>query len=225
MKNGLQNQYFKEEKYILNWKIEDKYIPIVVIRHDIDDKNDLINAIYTKKYQTFIINQNDEYFKVPSFGYIETEVLKDLYYYDYGVLYEQIDKSDINEYTFDILNEFALKLIQVYDENKDQKLLHLAAYLLNKLEEFECNKPYIIINQLQIKKRLGTFSNTDTKILQDMNVEELPFLCVINILLDNKEKANYYFKQMSGEDQALFLNYPIYHLYQELERKSLFIDS
>lgn len=48
MKRGLKNNLLTEKYHTYNWMLGDKYVPVIVIRHDNDEENDLCNAIYTK---------------------------------------------------------------------------------------------------------------------------------------------------------------------------------
>ena len=82
MKNGLYNKDLTDQRHIFNWKIEDKYMPVIVSRHDNDEKNDLMNAIYTRKHQTFDTDEKGHYFRVPLFVIIDRHILDNLYYYD-----------------------------------------------------------------------------------------------------------------------------------------------
>ena len=163
-----------------------------------------------------IINDKGEYYKVPLFGHADREILANLYYYNYARFYEQIDSADVNVYTLDSLNHTALRLIQAYDINRDEKLLDIAEYQLKKIEEFEKNKIYYKINMLQIIKRRGLFSNKEIMILKGLNTENLQEMFGINVLLEDKEKARKIYGQMSKEEQEFIAEYPIYYLYQNL---------
>lgn len=218
VKNGLRNQFFKEEAQLLKWKIEDKYMPLLVIRHDYDDKNDLFNVIYSNTHQALASSDDGKQFIIPTFINIDNDILENLYPYNYNRLYEQIDNADINSYTSHILNNGVLKLIHAYDKSNNEHLIKLASYLLNKLEQIEENSPHYIINTLQIKKRIGTFEASDMNALNQISTEEIPVLCGISILLEDKNKADYYLKQMTKEEHSQFIIYPIYYLYQKLSK-------
>lgn len=62
--------------------------PIIVIRHDNDEGNDLGNAIYTRTFRTSISDGKGNYFKVPLFERVDIHVIKKLYRYDYEWLKE-----------------------------------------------------------------------------------------------------------------------------------------
>lgn len=216
LKNGIHNKYFTNQIHIYNWKLENKYIPVIAIRNENDEKNKLINAIYSKENQMFVKNENDEYFKVPILDNIDVQVLSNLYYYNYNYFYEQIDRSDINEFTVNKLNNVALRLVQAYDNNKDEKLLEIALYQLDKLKDLEGEKVYYIINELQIKKRLNELTDEDIRKLKSLDDSDFQILCGINVLLENKEKAKFYYNKLDKDIQVFFAEYPIYNLYKRL---------
>lgn len=214
IRNGEKNRILTETVNFFNWKIEDKYMPVIIIKHD-DGSVELVNGVFSKR-QMAIINDKGEYYKVPLFGHADREILANLYYYNYVRFYEQIDSADVNVYTLDSLNHTALRLIQAYDINGDKKLLDIAEYQLEKIEEFEKDKIYYKINMLQIIKRRGLFSNKEIMILKGLNTENLQEMFGINVLLEDKEKARKIYGQLNKEEQEFIAEYPIYYLYQNL---------
>lgn len=216
IKKGLKNNIFTEKSHIYNWMLEDRYIPIIVTRHDNDERNDLHNAIYTKKYQTSISNDKNEHFIVPLFGRIKEHVIKKLYRYDYAYLKEQIDKEDINEYTAGYLSQVALNLISIFDENKDYNALELAQYQFDKINEIEGNKPYFIINLLQLKKRRESLEEQDIQKLNTITSSDPQMIFGIKVLIGDKDAAKWALENMDKEAQDLIKKWPIYYLYENL---------
>jgi hypothetical protein len=200
-----------------NWKIENKYIPTIIIKNDVDGKNTIINSVYTSKYQVLVSNdEKKEYYKVTSFHHIPGDIFANMYEFDYDFLRKQIDQSEVNEYTTGALNESVLQLINAYDINKDIQLLDLADYQLNRIKK-ESSQSYITtMNQLQIRKRKGILNEDDIIALKDIETDDAGLLCGINILLEEKEKAKFYYNKMTSEEHELFNNYPIYNLYKNL---------
>lgn len=200
-----------------NWKIENKYIPTIIMKNDVDSKNRIINSVYTRKYQVLVSNdEKTEYYKVTSFHHIPGDIFANMYEFDYDILRKQIDQSEVNEYTIGALNESVLQLINAYDINRDIQLLDLADYQLSRIKK-EPNESYITtMNQLQIRKRKGILNEDDIIALKDIETDDAGLLCGINILLEEKEKAKSYYNKMTSEEHELFNNYPIYHLYKNL---------
>ena len=215
MKKGLKNHLLTEKYHIYNWLLEDKYVPVVVIRHDDDEENDLRNAIYTKALQAATTDGKQNYFKVPLFEGVDTHVFQKLYRYDYDWLKKQIDSEDVNEYTSEYLNQAALKLISVFDENKDYEALELAQYQFDKINDMEKDKPYFIINVLQLKKRQGGFTERDIEKLREIvNGSDVQISFGAKVLLGDRDGAEKEFLKMDKETQALIKTYPIFYLYE-----------
>ncbi len=211
----MKNNLFTEKVHIFNWKIEDKYLPVIVSRQD-DETNKVTNAIYTRRVGTSIGDEKGNYYRVPLFTRIDKNVICDLYAYNYDYFYEQIDKADVNEYTTMYLNHAALRLVQAYDANKDKKLLEIAEYLLDKIVNFEGEKVYLLINQFQIKKRQGALTKKEIGFLNNIFTEEIQEQFGIHVLLGNKEEAKRCYEHMGIEEQEEIMDYPIYDLFQSM---------
>lgn len=214
IKRGLKNNLLTKKFHMYNWMIGDKYVPIIVKRHDNDEENDLYNAVYTKIIRTLTIGEGKKYFNVPLFGNIDTKVIKNLYQYDYGILKEQIDNADIDECTVCYLNNSVLKLISVFDEKKDYRALDLAQYQFDKINEIEKDKPYFIINGLQLKKRRENLTEQDIRKLREISVtSDLQISFGVNVLLEKIDKATQVFEKIDKATQDFIKECPIYVLY------------
>ena len=221
MKKGLFNHNFTEKVHIYNWKIEDKYMPLIVVRGEDGGLNRMNGAVLDKSLRTSITNDDNdkEFFVVPIFAYIDWEVMKNLYTYDYDAFYEQIDVADINELTINEINHAALKLISAYDANGDERLLEIADYYFEKLKELEKGKEYFLINQMQIKYRLGELDEEDVISIKSIKIKDPQIIFAKNILLKEKKKAQASWKKLSKEDKAFIKEYPIYTLYKNMHNK------
>lgn len=215
VKKGLKNNLLTEKIHTYNWMFGDKYVPVIVIRHDDDEENDLYNAIYTKVLRATVSGGDGKYFRIPLFENIDIYVIKRLYRYDYEWLKKQIDGADVNEYTTEYLNQAGLNLISIFDENKDYKALELAQYQFDKIEELEKDKPYFIINVLQLKKRRESLTEQDTQKLREVAVtSDLQISFGMNVLLEDNDKATQVFDKMDKETQEFIKKCPIYYLYE-----------
>lgn len=214
IRNKAKNSELEEKVSFFNWEIEDKYMPVIIIKRD-DGSGEVINGVFSKR-EMAVKNDKGEYYKVPLFGYTNYKILANLYYYNYVRFYEQIDDSDVNIFTVDVLNYDALQLIKAYDINGDGKLLDIADYQLQKIEKFEKDKIDYIINKLQIEKRRGLFSDKEITLLKGLNTENPYEIFAISVLLAEKEKAIQLYNQMEEEDQEVISEYPIYYLFRNL---------
>lgn len=217
MKKGLKNNLLTDKYHTYNWMLGNKYVPVIVIRHNNDEENDLRNAVYTKYLQTAVSDGEENYYTIPLFECLDTHVIKKLYRYDYKCLKEQIDEADVNKYTAEYLSQAGLKLISVFDEIKDCKALELAQYLYDKIKEIEKDEVFYIINILQLKKRREKLEEGDIQKLRELIASSEPQVCFgVNVLLENKDKAKQEFEKIDVETQVFIKTCPIYYLYESL---------
>ena len=201
------------------WSYRGKYVPLYILRHaEWGEKNELVNALYTSKYQYFTTIEGDESAKfiTPLFVCCEAELLSNLYKYDYDFFYNQINKSDINEYTVEEFNNEVLKLITVYDITGDDEFLRIADYFLQKIEAVQ-NQDFFAMNRLQIRRRLGIWGESEQNELAAITLEDPESQFGKSVLLGDKEAADKQFALMPPEMQEQYRTYPIYKLYQELQ--------
>lgn len=213
---GAYNSQLKDEfsKYV--WTFGNKCVPLLIIKNG--SKIELTSSVYTNKFVIFLpcAESNDARgYRMPLFVYQDIEILSNLYYYDYDAFHEQIDNSDANEVTSGALLECVLIMINVFDKNHDLHFLDLAEYLLQKLEPFT-NEELILLNRLQIRKRRGTFSDTEINQLNSVKCDDIHILFGKSVLLGCKEQAAIYFQQFSEDDKVMYQGFPIYKLFEEL---------
>ena len=167
-------------------------------------KNELADALYSRKYQTYASpkGREDIKFITPLFIYQSAEIISNLYKYDYEYFYTQVDKADINEYTIEVLNLEVLKLIKAYDICKDEHFLQIADYLAKKLENVQHQEHYTM-NRLQIKKRLGIWGEEEYSEMEAMTNNTAQALFGKFVLLGDREKADYYFHKMIWSPKVL----------------------
>ncbi|MCI8327580.1 MAG: hypothetical protein HFI37_07370 [Lachnospiraceae bacterium] len=148
-----------------------------------------------------------KHFKIPLFEHVDTHVIKKLYRYDYERIKEQIDGADVNEYMAKYLRQAALKLISIFDENKDCEALELA--------QLEKDKPYFIIDILQLKKRRERLTEQDIQKLKKIAAASDSVMSFgANVLLEDKDRAKQAFEKIDKEMQEFIKEYPIYYLYE-----------
>lgn len=132
-------------------------------------------------------------------------------------------KTDITSYEasseyIGIVNLYILKLINHFDNIKEQRYIDLASYLINWLcENSRSEDVNLIINKYQITKRLRSLNTFEIAKLIDIknSNKDIQVQCSINILLDNIKEANLNFKDMSSKEKEAFKDYPIYTLLKD----------
>ena len=209
--NVVQNENFVIE----NWKIEDKYYPILVFLEE--GKSNKLCNIMSKDVNVNVRDAKGETYQLNTMVKIEQNVLNNLYYYDYGKMHQKIDSLEIKDLTYDSFNLVVLKLINVYDYRGDKEILYVAKHQLYKIGQFRNDIVYRI-NDLQIKKRLNIMTKEDIQYLKDIlqNEGQNDILFAANVLLDNEVLAQKYFAMLDKETKKCFKEYPIYTLYKKL---------
>ena len=209
--NIYRGKYLLEDNmiYYYNLEIAGKVYPLLINK---GKKGNIlfVNRIYEGKYQGHIIYENSHY-NVPMFSEINGEVLAKLYKYDYADLYYQIDNSDFNEYTYPTLNYSAICFIRAYDITGNIKLLDIAEYILKKLLDNQDKSNEVILNNIQVKKRRNTMTDSDIRLLKKLaeETDNAQLLCGIYALLDEKKLAQEYFNTLEENIRKDFVKYPI----------------
>lgn len=112
-----------------------------------------------------------------------------------------------------------LEMIKAYDKTSRIELLQMALELCKWLEKREKDNSIHIINRIQCEIRLRDIIDSEidelTK-LMDSNLNNQS-QAAVHILMGNKRMADYYLKSLDEEEKKVFMEYPIYHLYENLK--------
>ena len=198
--------------------LEDKYIPLIILKNEEKNKVEIFNAISDPRSLMSVVDKDGNYYKIPIIAHFSGNIMKNLYQYDIKAIERQMSIAEINEVTEVTMNIVGLNLIHSYDGNPEnnQRLLELAEELFKKmLKKFGAKNLYML-NIIQIKKRQGLLTEKDINILQQMDCIDDNEKCGKYILLENKKKALQFLEIMSYENKQIFKEYPIYTLYTEL---------
>lgn len=110
-------------------------------------------------------------------------------------------------------------MIKAYDKTSRIELLQMALELCKWLEKREKDNSIHIINRIQCEIRLRDIIDSEidelTK-LMDSNLNNQS-QAAVHILMGNKRMADYYLKSLDEEEKKVFMEYPIYHLYENLK--------
>lgn len=204
-----------------NLVVDGKCIPIIVFRDNESGKNEILNAIYTEKYQTYVFDEEGKNYRVPMFVHLDKHILKNLYKYDAEIFEKQILNSEINKVTEETMNLAGLNLIHAYDGDRENnsQFLKMAEELYNKLIGVFGGKNIYTINLLQIKKRMGELDKTEIKALENMRCIGEQEKYAKFVLTDQKEKARQCYEQMKESEKEELKKYPIYTLYVEMQER------
>ncbi|MBS4207202.1 DUF4365 domain-containing protein [Bacillus sp. FJAT-50079] len=114
------------------------------------------------------------------------------------------------------VNYYLLDIIHHYDEvDQDKEILDFAKKMYEHLVKFEGEKDETyFLNVMQIVKRQRKYTQEEiAKIINRKNKATDPFIiCGYLALLGNRTEFDFYFSQLSEEDQDSFKVFPIYKL-------------
>lgn len=198
----------KELPQIINLKAANITVPVMVDRKSSNkyklkslfeeinacvklDNGELISAYLLMKKKSFLLISNMNY------ELITKEILQQEYT-------QELEPHVIN---------FILNGISAYDECRNYELYEM----LLKVSKWQISNHETDINTLnylQILKRNNEISLQEIEKLNDIKTknQELQIKLGAAILLESKMEIKMYWKQMEGEQQALFKKYPIYYL-------------
>lgn len=168
--------------FLYTWKFREKSWPTVV---DVSgDEVKLYGYVFNTNFQFSLGGPDgkDAHGKLPEGAYIvpnflrlEPELLANLYWYDYEAMYEQIDRTVVNEKTADELNGLALNLITAYDLSGNEKLIEVADEVLQRLQKAFPDVVHYAVNSCQIEvRKTGKLSEANCQKLNEMEKTEFP---------------------------------------------------
>ena len=174
----------------------------------------------------------DDAYLVPNYSLLTAEQLASLYYIDYESMFDQIDRSVINDKTRAVLDGLSLKLIAAYDLCGDDRLLEVSRSLLERLIAVYTDAVNLKINMLQIEKRQnGQLSEESREMLSSMrhqvkensgSREEAKICRVLGfcsaVLVDEAEIAKETYAELDQDEKGMVDGMPIMKLYDLLEK-------
>ena len=115
------------------------------------------------------------------------------------------------------------KLINAADlcKNRRQEFLSMALDLCHWLKNEDSGSNHLILNEMQIKKRLGTLNTDDAQALtriwkaagdKSLGTDSLQIEAAASILLGKSDGADYLLEKMEDQERIAFESRPIYFL-------------
>lgn len=220
LKSGKKNELLVEEAESYNLVIDGKCIPVVVFKEKVAGENDILNAIYTEEYQTYVADENGNHYKVPMFVHLNKYILQNLYKYDVETFEKQILNSEINEVTAETMNLAGLNMIHVYDGERknNSRFLKVAQELYQTLISMFGKSNIYMMNLLQIKMRSNGLDKEDIKTLRNIQCVSEQEKYAKYVLMNQKDEAKQCYKKMEESAKQELKKYPIYTLYEEMFR-------
>lgn len=122
----------------------------------------------------------------------------------------------VNDFSFDLTNNFLLELLKYYDLNKQKtEILDLIINIYDYLNQYYPQNIFLFMNKMQALKRKREFSMEEkTAIINLKNNEQHSneIMCGFYILLDSKMEFEVQFNKLTIDQKKSFKTYPIYNL-------------
>ena len=129
---------------------------------------------------------------------------------------KDIRKFGSSPFHNEISNAMLLKMLTAYDKQPKAPLLDAIIDLDQYLLDVYNRNSISIINDAQIKIRIGNFTDDDKKLIRKIRKKEdneaIKFGC--DVILNNIDSAEEDFECMTKEEQENMKLYPIYNLYE-----------
>lgn len=166
------------------------------------------------KHFSISVDSEGERHIVPSFITFKRDIWEKLYDVNEEVLLEELNKGEFNKNTAVDFTRLFIEILSAYDAIKSEKYYNMAKVISDKLLAVNSKANYIKINRLQLIKRKRSLSEDELQELEiiENNTDVKEVICAVNILLDNKRKAQKELDGMPDEDREAFMTYPIYNL-------------
>lgn len=173
------------------------------------------------KVATFVDPGNDsEPIRVSIYTMLKADSIVRFPYINYKGIQKSIKMSELNnDRVKEGINLLAFQFIKAYDQKLNQDFLNIALDILNEIPiADDRNSVFAVMNKAQIFKRrkkvpIELISEL-LKISEDYKEDSL-IQFGINILLDNNERANQIFGQLSEDEKENYLNMPISIFFNE----------
>ncbi|TCI73370.1 DUF4365 domain-containing protein [Exiguobacterium sp. SH0S7] len=209
---------------IVRFKISNN-ITLLLMKDNLDDLYySLFNPNFSKKIGAFFPKREgefdankDDYFNVSIYVGYPLQELISLTNFNFEV-YRSSLLSDAHDRTFEINNEIALNLIEVYNNNPQNQYLELAENLLGELVKAHADNIIYKINILLIKNIKGIHYDEDDQefLYSVLDLDDLLLQFGAHVLLGAKIPARKTFTRLSIEDQERVKKFPLYMLYEKM---------
>ena len=186
-------------------------------------KSDRENESYVYdffKYKgvTFCLEDDKKECRVSPYVVVDKETIMNSDNFNMYDIIESIKSFELNEFYAEKINNFALILLQLYDENyfENNDILSIVLELYEYLELFDTKSDIYHVNRIQTQKRIGSISESDKKYLIEMKLTKLStdFRVAANILLGSFVEAEFEYKKLSKDEKEQFENFPIINLWK-----------
>ncbi|MFH5563167.1 hypothetical protein ACHI15_15400, partial [Listeria monocytogenes] len=182
-------------------------------------KNNVYNILsenFDKQLYLRVKIDDKSYEHIPNFMLVTQNIHK-VYNFNFEAVQNKINESVLQNNQEMLFNRYELQLISDYDNNRDKRVLSLAASINELLLEKEPNNMIEKINYWQIVARKKGLSSDDIKelkdIVQDSNYTEDVHLAA-KVLINTRFKGEFSLEKDSLDS---IREYPIYNLVNTID--------
>lgn len=194
------------------WWWQDKVIPFF-LAFDSNGEICVENGVCFKHLKMSIGTKNERYV-VPAFITFKRDIWEKLYDVDENIFLEELEMAEFNKVTEADFTQLFIEILSAYDVVRCEKYYNIAKKISDKLLDVSPTEAYLIINKLQLIKRKRSLTEDELQELESIeaNSSDKKVICAVNILLENRRRAEKILNEMASEDKKVFLTYPIYNL-------------
>lgn len=195
------------------WWWDGKVVPLLAVQKE-NGEIEVINWLAKEGFAVFAENDMGEQVRLPRGVPFKRDIWENLYDIDESIILNDIERCDYTIETENSLYLLFVEILAAYDVTKAEKYYDMATLIITKLLEIDKDNEFGIINHLQLLKRKREFTNEEIIELEKMEEKTSNdmVICAVNILLENKHKANKLISKLSERDQETFKAFPIYNL-------------
>jgi hypothetical protein len=154
---------------------------------------------------------------VSPYVFLPSEYLHSCDNLDFDIVLEDIKRINLDDDYGNLTNIMGLEMIKLYDKTGDERFLKIAIGINEWIGELTSIKDICTLNVIQINLRLRGLTKEELFKLHEMRDQyigqnDFRMLFGISILLENKSDVQFYFEKLNYDQQAEFVQYPIYDL-------------
>lgn len=194
------------------WWWQGKVVPFILIKDDTQQVQ-IENMFHSQQLKVHFEVEEKEY-QFPIYINMQRDVWENLYDVPEEFLLDDLEGYEYNHDTEGIFALLFVELLSAYDHTGNEKYYNMSRLISEKLLGVSPMNEYWRINKLQLLRRRRALAEFEMQELENLEMEskDSKVICAVNILLENKRKAQKILDAMNEEDRKLFITYPIYNL-------------
>lgn len=219
-KEKVKNIEVSHSVSMIDLKIGNLVLKLIIKEDDKEKALYTIEDFFNANIHMSIVNEEGERYIVPPYSALKNNDYALVSNIDYeNVLTSYQKLVELNDRIYEIANMDMLGMISGYDEKYNARLFDA----IKSLSDWFCNTPntnltkeITLLNHLQIIKRERELSEKEKSELYSLiedNSLSKDIKVASYLLLENQDRAEYWFNKLDKSVQDNFKTYPIYHFW------------